>query len=182
MKTSRFRLLLTATFLAGAVLAPALRAADMAAARKGRARLLTSIERGKGGAVSVPLTIDVSDVLFDGSRPAVLGAYVVAVEFDPEKVVFVDAARGKAPEFADAPAATPAAKANKNGFLKVVGDHGQADNPTGIVSVAVLHFRELVPGGADSIRPRFDSLASSLRRDHTGQFPNDINIPFDLVK
>ncbi|MEO6326485.1 MAG: hypothetical protein ABIT01_21375 [Thermoanaerobaculia bacterium] len=147
----------------------------------GRGHLVTTMERGEGGVIRIPLTIDLSDVTTDG-RLAVLGAYIVAFDFDRTKVAFVGVARGEAPEFTLVPACTPVTKANELGLVKIVGDQGTENLPTGVISVAVVTFRELTPGGAATIKPRIEGLASSLRKNREGHFPSDLTIPADPAK
>jgi hypothetical protein len=181
MKSTRFTLSLTALVLGAALVAPGLRAASPQkgeGTRAGKARLVAPVLPGKGGEIRIPVTIDITDVQIDG-RLAVLGAYVVAFPYDKTKVAFVGVARGESPEFEELPSATPVEKANAMGIVKVVSDQSQENAPTGAVSVAVLTFRELVPGGAATIKPRIDSIASSLRKDREGRFITDLKIPVE---
>ena len=184
MTPSRLRLSsLFALALGAAVAAPGLFAASPEkgtpdGAKVGGARLSAPALRGEKGELRVPMTVDLTDVQIDG-RAAVLGAYVLSVSFDPKAVAFVGAARGEATEFVEPPSATPVEKANAMGVVRVVGDQSHENVPTGTVSVAVLTFRELTPGGAATLKPRIESLASSLRKDREGRFLTDLKIPVE---
>jgi hypothetical protein len=175
MTRSRHTLLL-ATAAAVALVTTA--GAVCAASPNGRneARLVVAAQRdAKNGVVAFPVTIDLSNVQLDG-RAAVLGAYVVSIRFDKEKVEFVNAVGGTDSHFAEAPAFTPAEKANGLGLVKLVGDQADSVGPTGSIHVATATFREKVPGGASTVKVSVDSLASALQKDASGRFLTDLAI------
>ncbi len=112
------------------------------------------------GAVHLAIAIDLRGVIDDGS-PAVLGAYVVGVQFDPTKIAYVETVAGTDPLFANAFYATSAEKANVQGVVKVAGVQTSRHAPVGVVNPATMIFREIAPGGIATIRPRVESIATT---------------------
>ena len=148
----------------------------------GKARILAPVQKdAQTDQIRVPVVIDIGEVLVDG-RAAVLGAYVVDIVFDPAKVEFLDALPGTTKGYTDQPSATPHDVANRQGLVGIVADQEDESGPVGSISVATARFREIVPGGAATIRPRIGSLASALRRDTEGRFITDLEIPVEPEK
>src|SRR5699024_5505222 len=73
-----------------------------------------------GAVVRVPVSIDLAGVSVDTS-PAVLGAYMLQVDFNPAVVRFTGARGGSTPQFSANPVFTPLETANANGMAKVLG-------------------------------------------------------------
>ena len=109
------------------------------------------------GLVRVPVEIDLTAV------HAVLGGYVARINFDPAALTFVGAAGGKTLEFHADPAFTNAAKANAEGVVRIAAAQTSERGPTGKVSVAMLTFREIVAGGAESLHITIESAAAAPR-------------------
>lgn len=142
----------------------------------GNARLLTWPERDvKRALVVVPVTIDLQDVTVN-ERPAVLGGYVVKVEFDPKQVTYKGVTGGLDPYFANVPFATATAKANAEGVLKISAVQTNVVLPIGMINVARLRFTETVPGGSNSIKLTIESAASALEKDADGRFLRNLEI------
>lgn len=142
----------------------------------GIARLVALPERdGSDGTIVVPVTIDLQDVTVN-ERPAVLGAYVVKVEFDPNKVGYGGVRGGLDPYFATDPFATNTAKANRDGVVRISSVQTNVLLPIGMVNVARLTFVEKVQGGADSIKLTMESVASALEKDENGTYLRNLEI------
>ena len=143
---------------------------------EGVARLVALPERDAAeGTVVVAVTIDLQDVTVD-ERPAVLGAYVIKVEFDPAKVSYSGARGGLDPYFASDPFATNPAKANRDGVVRFSSVQTNGVLPIGMVNVARLTFVETASGGADSIRLTMESVASALEKDENGRYLRNLEI------
>src|SRR5258705_7759026 len=106
--------------------------------------------------VEVPITVDFSKVMRD-SRLAVLGSYLARLDFDTNAVEFLGVKAGTDKNF-KYPEATPPELANKFGWAKVVEVNVDTEKPTGVVNVSVARFKELTPGGGDSIHLTFEGL------------------------
>ena len=164
-------------------LAPAAEAAGRPARRPisevrpdGDARLITWPERDdERSLIVVPVTIDLQDVTLD-DRPAVLGAYVVKVEFDPKRVTYHGVSGGDDPYFATEPFATVVEKANIKGIVRISSVQTNALLPIGMVNVARLRFSENVAGGSDSIKLTLESVASALEKDADGTYLRNLEI------
>lgn len=177
------RLVSLVMFGAALSLAPVTEASDLRARKPinevvpdGDARLLTWPERDvKRAMIVVPVTIDLQDVTVN-ERPAVLGAYVVRVNFDPKQVTYKGVSGGLDPYFANDPFATAPAKANAEGVLKISAVQTNVVLPTGMINVARLRFTETVPGGSDSIKLSIESAASALEKDADGRFLRNLEI------
>lgn|GEM_PF-7060897 len=120
------------------------------------------------GLVRIPIEISVPN--------AILGGYVARITFDPAVLTFVSAAGGASPEFKADPAYTFTQKANETGVVRIAAAQTNQYGPTGKVSVAMVTFRELVAGGANSIKVTIESAASALPRDG---HPTTLVLPVD---
>lgn len=164
--------------LAGWMLAlPALLVAEESAAQRGlspisyqgKCRVVSSLERESGSSVfSVPLAIDLSKVTLEG-RPATLGAYVLKITFDPDRVTLLDVRGGTTEHFNGVPVSTFAEKANATGVLKIASYQASNAGPVGLISVANVRFQEKVAGGALSIHAAIDSVAAPVTSDSMGR-------------
>lgn len=134
----------------------------------GEARVAASKLRHEKDAVTVPVTLDLTGVKIDG-RDAILGGYVARVTFDPAQVRFVAARGGEAKAFARDPYATNADQANRDGVVKLAGVNVEFNDAVGTLNVAQLQFVEKQPGGSASIRVAFDSVASALVKEASGE-------------
>lgn len=144
----------------------------------GHARVLRVIERGADNNITVPVTIDLRRVTLDG-QSAVLGAYVLRVDFDATQVEYLSAIGGRDSHYAAAPVATAAARANSEGLVKLTASQTDNTAPSGLIHVASLRFAEKVAGGADSIRVRLESVASALSKDADGKFLTNLEIKIE---
>ncbi len=128
--------------------------------------------------VTVPVTVDLNGVVLQG-QPARLGGYVVEVTFDPATTMFVNATAGA--DFDVAPTFTNPDKANADGVVRLTAARPGEDGPSGLVSLAVLTFRPLQPGGSVDVGTRIESLASSLMRGPDGNLVA-ASIPVDQLQ
>ena len=112
--------------------------------------------------LTVTIDVDLTGVVIDG-HPAVLGAYVASITFDPKAVELVDVKGADAGAFTTTPAATDKAKANGSGLVKLAAAQTNSEAPAGVVAVARLSFVEKAAGGADSIHIHIDSAATTHR-------------------
>ena len=138
--------------------------ATTAAAEPGRAARLVqgpSFERDSFS-VRVPITVDLTGVTVQG-RAVELGAYVVRIDFDPARVQFVEARPGT--DFGRDVVTTQIDRANAVGWVKLTSVQAGERGPSGVVNLTNASFRELVEGGASSIRVSVESLASTLIQD-----------------
>lgn len=180
------RLVAVVLWGAALTLAPLLEASELRARKPisevipdGEARLMVFPERDvKRGRLIVPVTIDLQDVTVN-DRPAVLGGYVVKVEFDPKQVVYEGVSGGLDPYFASDPFATAPLKANEKGVLRISAVQTNVALPVGMINVARLRFVEIVPGGSSSIKMTFESVASALEKDADGQFLRNLEISIE---
>ncbi|MEO8216429.1 MAG: hypothetical protein ABI718_05040 [Acidobacteriota bacterium] len=141
----------------------------------GEAILLTFPSLDGQGNLSVPFAVDVQDVSVDG-QPAVLGAYVVRIKFDPKSVSFVAVDADNDPYFSARPYFTAAEKANAQGWVRITAVQLSAQQPIGMVHVARAQFRELSPGGAETVRAEMESASSALVKDSEGKFIRTLHI------
>ena len=132
-------------------------------------------QRSRQALLTVPVTIDLTRVFVNGHNP-VLGAYVARIDFDASAVQFLDASGGSSSYFSRTPFATNAATANAEGTVRVCYVQTDSLAPSGVVNVAAVHFRELAPNGARSIKVTIESLAAALERDADGNLLRDLAI------
>jgi len=102
-----------------------------------------------------------------GSTPAVLGAYVLPIDFDNTRVAFVSSASCGNAQFGAPLSTTAASTANLNGTV-VISDAQVASSvaPTGNVCVARLTFTPLVTGSVEMLADETDgdfSLGSAIQ-------------------
>jgi hypothetical protein len=136
---------------------------------QGKCRAVSSIEKESGSSVfNVPLAIDLSKVTLEG-RPVTLGAYVLKVTFDPDRVTLLDVRGGTTEHFNSVPVSTYTDKANASGVLKIASYQVSNSGPIGLISVANARFQEKVAGGALSIHATIDSVAAPVSRDSIGR-------------
>lgn len=134
----------------------------------GQARALGLPDRDRHSRkVFVTVQIDLADVLLDG-RPAVLGAYVARLDFDPDAVVYLGAEGGADFRFAAPPISTDPAIANAQGVVKLAAVQIDQTGPIGAVVVARATFLEVRRGGAQTIALHLESVATALRSDSAG--------------
>lgn len=134
----------------------------------GEARMAVYPEREQNtGEMLFPLVIDLKDVTWNG-RPAVLGGYVVRVEFDPNKVMLATVDGGRDPYFAAKPIFTSPEIANQQGWMKVTYAQLNTAEPTGMVNVGQVRFVEREPGGASTVNVTLQSVSSAMQRDAKG--------------
>lgn len=112
-------------------------------------------------AVDAIVAVDLRNV-WTGDHPAILGGYVASIAYDATKVAFIKATAADDPAFKEAPFATDAKIANANGIVRIAAAQTNPNAPAGLVRVAHLQFRELVPGGAKSLRARVLSAAAPV--------------------
>jgi hypothetical protein len=134
----------------------------------GAARNETNVERGERGTLRVTVDVDLTGVTTLG-KAAVLGAYVARVDFDPAAVELLSVEGGRSAAFKTAPVSTDRLKANQDGMVKLTSYNTSDKTASGPLNVATLVFREKRDRGAQTIRVRFDSLASDLVKDSDGQ-------------
>lgn len=136
----------------------------------GSARLVPLAPSLAAGLVSVPVTVDASNVR-EGNRPATLGGYLIRLEFDSSAVQFVEAVGGSDDGFREAPVFTKAGPSGRAApTIRVTALHRTGKGSAGIVNLCVLRFRELTRGGASSIRVRFEGLASTVQGNNESGF------------
>ena len=134
----------------------------------GEARIAVYPERDQStGEMLFPLVIDLKDVTWNGS-PAVLGGYVVRVEFDPSKVMLASVDGGRDPYFAAKPIFTSPEIANQQGWMKVTYAQLSTEQPTGMINVGQVRFIEREAGGASTVKVRLQSVSSAMKRDARG--------------
>lgn len=127
--------------------------------------LAPAVVFGQGAPFSGPATVSLSpaaqniapganftvDVMVDltgvtgtcaGAVPAILGGYVIPIDFDNTQVTYVGVAACPTapPQFAVAPTATAAGTANANGEVAISASQADPTGPTGLICVARLTF------------------------------------------
>lgn len=85
--------------------------------------------------------------------PAVLGGYVVPIDFDKTRLQYVSAAACNSPQFSAAPVSTAPATANANGQVSIAASQANGAAPTGMVCVATLTFLAAGPPGLTTLTP-----------------------------
>lgn len=129
---------------------------------EGKARVVHQAAKAEGGLVSVPLTVDLRGVRTPDGSAANLAGYLAVVTFDAAQVEFQSAVGGENEHFSSTPVFTNKALANQKGEVKVTSAHTNESGSDGEVNVARLKFRELVPGGASTIKVTFEQAATPL--------------------
>jgi len=154
-------LLVTLAVAALATAGEAQRAAGSNVART----IVTSSATGDGQTAAT-IAVDLRNVWIE-NHPAVLGGYVVRLDFDPKRLAFVEAGGGEG-LFSDAPFATNSAAANHKGAVTIAAAQTNRDAPAGLVRIARVVFRELAPGGARTLRVRILSAAAPIGTSENG--------------
>ncbi|MEO8216508.1 MAG: putative Ig domain-containing protein [Acidobacteriota bacterium] len=99
------------------------------------------------------------------STSAVLGAYVITVQFDSSRLQYVSATGGITPEYGGLPT-TNTSQAG-TGQITVSAVQNSSSSPTGLVYVAVVTFKAIAAGSA-SLQPSADSLSSAYQPPSSG--------------
>ena len=125
-------------------------------------------ESRRSNTLTAPINVNLKLVGING-QPAILGAYVARVEFNPSEVEVRLVKGGASKAFSGDPIFTELSKANKDGLLKLTAWNTSDDSASGDVSVAKVIFRELRDGGAETIRISIDSVSSTVVKDAGGE-------------
>ena len=141
----------------------------------GNALLMTLPPVATDGTISVPLAVDIQDVSVE-NQPAVLGAYVVRVSFDPRSVKFLGVDHDSDPYFSVRPYFTEAAKANGQGWVRITAVQLNTEEPVGMVRVARVQFAEIAAGGMATVKAELESASSALVKDSEGKFIRSLHI------
>lgn len=124
-----------------------------------------------GATFTVDIHVDLTGVSGScgaSSPPAVLGGYVVPVDFDRTRLQYVSAAACNSPQFSTLPAATAPSTANATGQVSVAASQVSMNAPTGNVCVATLTFQTLPSLGATALTPDPSSSLSSAFQSCAG--------------
>lgn len=160
---------------------------QLAARLEGTAKLtMQRVEPAAGKIYTFKIMVDLTGckVVIEGQpeRPAVLGAYTLAVSYDPARVQLVDVLGGETKEFSGKPVFTNLEKANKEGVVRFAAVHVTSDKPAGKVKVAVVQLAADDPAALSTVKLWADSLASSMIFFPDRKLAGPFSIPFDVGK
>jgi len=146
---------------------------------QGLARLFCKIERLDGSElIALALTVDLSRVTID-KQPAVLGTYVLRIQFDSRHVTYRGTGAAGDAYFFSTPLATDAGVANERGMVRIAAVQTNQSAPLGVVNVARAVFVEKQYGGIEAVRVSIESVTSALEINEQGGFRKKIPIHFE---